>query len=74
MRRKKKIDMLTITGTPIYRAPEMFLGGGYSEKVDLWAVGVTLFELITNRTPFESEYHSDSIHKILNEEPNFEIE
>lgn len=28
--RKQKIDMLTITGTLFYRAPEMFLGGGYT--------------------------------------------
>lgn len=27
--RGKQIDMLTITGTLFYRAPEMFLGGGY---------------------------------------------
>jgi calcium-dependent protein kinase len=28
--RKQKIDMLTITGTLFYRAPEMFIGGGYN--------------------------------------------
>ena len=44
--------MLTLTGTPYYRAPEMFLGGGYDHAVDVWAVGVTLFKLLTNYTPF----------------------
>jgi calcium-dependent protein kinase len=44
--------MLTITGTLYYRAPEMFSGGGYDEKVDVWAVGITLYQLITHRTPF----------------------
>jgi len=29
LRRDAKIDMLTITGTLFYRAPEMFSGGGY---------------------------------------------
>lgn len=28
--RKQKVDMLTITGTLFYRAPEMFTGGGYN--------------------------------------------
>jgi len=28
--RKQKSDMLTITGTLFYRAPEMFIGGGYN--------------------------------------------
>lgn len=46
--------MLTITGTLNYRAPQMFLGGGYDEKVDIWAAGITLYQLITGKTPFES--------------------
>ncbi len=29
IRRHKRFEMLTITGTPFYRAPEMFTGGGY---------------------------------------------
>lgn len=28
--RNEKTDMLTITGTLFYRAPEMFTGGGYN--------------------------------------------
>jgi calcium-dependent protein kinase len=48
-----KRDMLTITGTLYYRAPEMFLGGGYDEKVDMWAAGITLYQLINEgKTPF----------------------
>lgn len=56
--------MLTITGTLFYRAPEMFLGGGYDEKVDIWAAGVTLYYLVSGKTPFESEYHSETIKNI----------
>lgn len=58
IKRRQKAEMLTITGTLFYRAPEMFIGGGYNEKVDTWAAGVTLFEIIHDKTPFESEYHS----------------
>ena len=60
--------MLTHTGTQYYKAPEMFLGGGYTEKVDSWAVGVSLYQLITGVTPFESEYHSETIDNILNKQ------
>ena len=63
--------MLTLTGTPYYRAPEMFEGGGYDEMVDLWAVGVTIYKLMTGYTPFESEYQSDTINNILTKEPVF---
>ena len=57
--------MLTLTGTPYYRAPEMFQGGGYDELVDMWALGVTIFKLMSGATPFESEYHSDTIANIV---------
>ena len=70
--RGERRDMLTNIGTFFYKAPEMFLGGGYDERVDLWALGVTLFQLVTGRTPFESEYPSDTIANILKAEVSFE--
>jgi serine/threonine protein kinase len=50
--------MLTFTGTQYYKAPEMLLGGGYDEKIDNWAAGITIYKIIMGVTPFESEYHS----------------
>lgn len=52
MERGRRKEMLTITGTLYYRAPEMFDGGGYDEMVDLWALGVTIYKLMTGKTPF----------------------
>ena len=43
----------TICGTPIYLAPEMINSKGHDEKVDIWCIGVLLFELITGRVPFQ---------------------
>lgn len=43
----------------------MFEGGGYSELVDMWALGITVYKLMTGVTPFESEYHSDTIENIM---------
>lgn len=63
-KRGRKVDMFTVTGTPSYRAPEMF-EYGYNESVDMWALGVTIFQLMTGYTPFEAEYHSDTIANIL---------
>ena len=65
------LDMLTITGTFYYRAPEMFLGGGYREGVDVWAAGVLLYKLVCGKTPFESEYHSETVKNILEKVLNF---
>ena len=65
-------DMLTMIGTHYYQAPEVYLGGGYDERVDLWALGITVFRMITGHTPFESEYHSTTIQKITSCEVGFE--
>lgn len=65
MNRGRDTDMLTITGTLYYRAPEMFEGGGYDEMVDLWALGATIYRLMVGCTPFESAYHNETIENII---------
>ena len=42
----------TVCGTPIYLAPEIIKQQGHDEKVDIWCIGVLLFELITGSVPF----------------------
>lgn len=39
-------------GTPSYMAPELFAGGAASESSDLYACGVTLYELLTRKYPY----------------------
>jgi serine/threonine-protein kinase len=40
-------------GTPSYMAPEQLMGGS-GPSVDLYAVGVCLFQMLTGRLPFDS--------------------
>jgi len=42
----------TVCGTPIYLAPEMINNTGHNEKVDIWCIGVLLFELMTGVQPW----------------------
>ena len=42
----------TVCGTPIYLAPEIIKEQGHDEKVDIWCIGVLLFELATGTVPF----------------------
>jgi len=40
-------------GTPAYMAPELFRQGHYTEKVDVFAFAVLLWELLTLEVPFD---------------------
>jgi eukaryotic-like serine/threonine-protein kinase len=44
-----------LIGTPAYMSPEAIQGQEIDERTDIYAVGVILYELLTNRIPFESE-------------------
>ena len=43
----------TVCGTPIYLAPEIWMEKGHDETVDIWCIGVLLFELVTSTVPFQ---------------------
>ena len=44
----------TLMGTPAYLAPEMALGQEVDFRVDQYALGVILFEMLTGDLPFEA--------------------
>lgn len=39
-------------GTVMYMAPELVLKKPYSKPVDLWSVGIIMYELMTQRHPY----------------------
>ncbi|CAG9334859.1 unnamed protein product [Blepharisma stoltei] len=64
----------TVCGTPAYLSPEMLRGETYGVSVDIWALGILLYELASGTTPF---YHKNRIamsKKIINSEIVFPSE
>lgn len=45
----------TIIGTAHYMAPEVMRGKGYGLSVDIWALGIMLFELVCGYLPFGND-------------------
>jgi serine/threonine protein kinase len=44
-----------VVGTPAYMAPELAESGGVSPLIDVYALGVTLFQMLTGQVPYEAD-------------------
>jgi len=56
-------------GSPAYMAPEQINEEPPSVQTDIYSLGVTMYELLTGRLPFQAGNSVSMINKILNEEP-----
>ncbi|MCS7313706.1 MAG: serine/threonine-protein kinase, partial [Acidobacteria bacterium] len=60
-----------VVGTPYYIAPERLLGPQEAPdaRSDLFSLGVTMYELITYRRPFDGDDLNSILFKILHQDP-----
>ena len=61
----------TIIGTPFYIAPEV-LKGEYTNKCDIWSVGIIAYILFYGKPPFLGDKNIEIYHQILNSEVKLE--
>lgn len=59
-----------ILGTPAYMAPELWAGGEADARSDVYALGVTLYKLLTGALPFSSRANKPIARAHLHDEPD----
>jgi len=52
-------------GTPEYLAPEMLHHNGYGLECDIWMIGMLLYEMFHERSPFDGETTDVLFRQIL---------
>ena len=61
-----------VMGTAAYMAPEQARGKVVDKRADIWAFGVVLYEMLTGRRLFQGETISDTLARVLTNEPEWE--
>ncbi|CAH1249907.1 MAP3K2 [Branchiostoma lanceolatum] len=56
--------MRTVTGTPYWMSPEVINGEGYGRKADIWSIGCTVVEMLTEKPPWFDYEPMAAIFKI----------
>jgi len=57
-----------VIGTVEFMAPEQMLGDGVDQRIDIYAAGIVLYQLLTKQLPFTGETPVELLFKKLNEE------
>ncbi|CAH8536935.1 unnamed protein product [Schistosoma intercalatum] len=68
--RKSEEVLANPCGTLLYMAPEVLNGRSYTRQCDLWSLGVIIFILLTNQTPFNSQNEKQLINEL--NQPNIQ--
>lgn len=58
-----------VRGSLLYMAPEMVLKRKYDAKVDLWSVGVILYECLFGQAPYKSATIEELLAKVREDKP-----
>ena len=58
-----------VVGTPGYMSPEQVRAQPLDHRTDIFSLGTVMYEMLSGRSPFESESAVETMHAVLNVEP-----
>ncbi len=58
-----------ILGTPSYMSPEQARGSMVDARSDVYSIGATLYELMSDRPPFRGKNALDTLEQVVREDP-----
>jgi Tol biopolymer transport system component len=64
-------ELGTTSGTAPYMSPEQARGEPTDRQTDIWAFGVTLYEMLTGISPFERKSSTETLARVLEAEPDW---
>ncbi len=59
----------TVLGTTMYMAPEQLRGEVVDHRVDIYAFGAVLYEMLAGRSPFQAADRTELVAQILHRDP-----
>lgn len=58
----------TCVGTPIYMSPQVLAQKNYTDKTDIWSLGILFYELLFAKLPYYGS-NEEALYKVIMKSP-----